>query len=163
LRLFSLIRSQGTGSNDEAEQSIKDGISQACHDAIRDFNASSKQILLHPQDAASKDAYQRALHAVFEEAVRLAMRLWLQRPAIQCLGFKSLAQEPFRVDSPLLQAHNVHRLDDEEDRRLDNRPVRMVLQPAVMRMGTHEGESYDQSDTWAKAVVFLDDGGRGGG
>jgi hypothetical protein len=34
-----------------------------------------------------------------------------------------------------------------------------VLQPAIVGMGTHEGESYDQSRIWAKALVLVDEDG----
>ena len=155
------MRDAKAGHDQDPDRLIEEGITEACEQAVRRLEKSPIGLLLVQMESPTREAYTRALHTIFKQAAELAMRLWTQRPYIRCLGYEQLAQTPFRVDSAVMQAHNIHQLDDVEDHRLDERPVSMVLQPAVLRTGTHEAESYDQSRIWAKAVVLVEGGSPG--
>ncbi|KAI9736756.1 MAG: hypothetical protein M1834_000960 [Cirrosporium novae-zelandiae] len=80
-----------------------------------------------------------------------------QRVEITPHGLYTLGCKNFQSTSPLMQAHAAHLLD-ENDTRLDGKPIQMVVQPAILAWGTEAGKDYDQYKVWAKAVVWvLDD------
>lgn len=162
LRLFALLRNEEVeGDHENADQSIKEGITNACGQAISDLEMGPIKFLLPQMESSTREAYTRAIRAIFEQAAQSAMRLWIQRPDIKYLGFEDLKGTPFSSDSMLLEAHNVHQLCDSDDHRLDGKAIKMVLQPAIIGMGSHEGENYDQTRVWAKAFVLVDEGDPG--
>jgi len=160
LRMFRLMMTSRNDHRTSEDQLIEDCVSGACHQMVQDLIEGPMRLLIHQMESPAKEACLHALESILREAARLAVLLWSQRPMIQCLWLDALPQERFQVDSHLLQAHPVHKLDDSNDHRLDGHPVRLVVRPAVLRMGTHEGESYSQSRVWAKAVVLLEGGNR---
>jgi len=114
------------------------------------------KLLIQPLEKPLRDTFCDSLVILFEEAGALAMRLWTQRTGIECHFGPQLAKEQFTVNSPIMQAHPLHKLDDPDDHCLDGRPVKLTLHPAVLRLGTHDAENYDERRVWAKAVVWLD-------
>ncbi|KAK3117571.1 hypothetical protein LTR53_000896 [Teratosphaeriaceae sp. CCFEE 6253] len=144
----------------EAAEKLRDllqhGLRERCSQAATAFEAGAARFMIQPLEAPLKDSFRNSLVALFEEAGGLAMRLWTQRTGIACRYKPDLANVQFAVDSPIMQAHALHKLDDPDDRRLDGRPVKLTLHPAILRLGTHDGDSYDQSCVWAKAVVWLE-------
>jgi len=107
-------------------------------------------------ESPTRESYSKTVETLFQEAASLAMRLWRQRTDVRCRYYSHLLKERFSVDSPVMQAHALYKLDDPHDHSLDGKPLRMVVHPAVLRMGTHDADKYDESQVWAKAVVWLD-------
>jgi hypothetical protein len=158
--MFRLMMASNDDHRLSDDQLIEDCVSGACHQVVQDLVQGPMRLLIHQMESPAEEACLHTLTSILGEAARLAVLLWSQRPMVQCLWLDTLLQERFQVDSPLLQAHPVHKLDDSNDRRLDGQPVRLVVRPAVRRMGTHEGESYSQSKVWVKAVVLVEAGNR---
>lgn len=114
------------------------------------------RILVQPAETPTiREGYRKALAALFEEAGRLAMRLWTQRMGVKYQFKPILLGEPFTADSKLMQPHGVHG-DDSGSRELDGKRVVVVVHPAVLGTGTHDGEHYETSRVWTKAVVWLE-------
>ncbi|KAK4892652.1 hypothetical protein LTR27_008928 [Elasticomyces elasticus] len=130
---------------------------EQCILAAKAFELGAARFLIQPLEAPLKDSFRTSLATLFEEAGGLAMRLWTQRTGIECHFRQQLANEKFAVDSHIMQAHPLHKLDDPDDHRLDGRPVKLLLHPAVLRIGTHDAENYHESRVWAKAVVWLNE------
>ncbi|KAK4560612.1 hypothetical protein LTR86_005190 [Recurvomyces mirabilis] len=143
---------------EELRQEMRIGCRDQCLRAARSFEEGPVAALLNikSMETATKDGFRKTLTQLFEDAGRMAMRLWTQRTAIKCSSLPDLRKEPFAVDSTLMQAHNLHKLDDPKDHRLDGKRIKLVVHPAVLRYGTHDGEDYERSQVWAKAIVWLD-------
>ncbi|KAK4610456.1 hypothetical protein CLAFUW4_13756 [Fulvia fulva] len=125
--------------------------------ANRFLNGSSKLLMRRGLDQEESRQLCANVSVVFDHATSLAIRLWRQRVALRCHFLHDLANTKFAVDSPELEAHGLHDLDDPADRRLDGKPIRTVVHPSVVAHGTHEGDSYDSARrVWAKALVVLD-------
>lgn len=136
----------------DVEQATRD----ACRDAARVFASGPASLLTQGLADAQREECRRSLEALFEGAGKLAVRLWTLRPAIRCDYLPDLQHRLFAVDSPAMQAHALHKLDDPADDRFDGRPVKIVVHPAVFGMGTHDADAYDRPRVWAKAVLWLD-------
>ena len=126
--------------------------------ANRFLNGSSKLLTRRRIDKQESKQLCADVSAVFDHATSLSVRLWRQRVALRCHFLHDLANTKFAVDSPELQAHPLHLLDDPADRKLDGKAIRTVVHPSVVAHGTHEGDSYDSAKRiWAKALVCVDD------
>ena len=143
---------------EELRQEMRVSCKDQCLRAARSFEKSPVAALLNVKfmESATKDAFRTTLVKLFEDAGRMAMRLWTQRTEIRCWYLADLRKEAFAVDSTLMQAHNLHKLDDPKDHRMDGKRIKLVVHPAVLRYGSHDGEDYDRSQVWAKAIVWLD-------
>jgi hypothetical protein len=136
----------------ESRKAVEDS---ACYFArILSQNLSSS--LLQPMEAAVRREFFAKLTTVFVNAGRLSICLWSQRPALDCRYLSSLARTPFYNSSNILQAHRLYKLDDPDDRSLDERLTKIVVQPAILALGSHEADHYDREEVLAKAVVWLD-------
>lgn len=93
------------------------------------------------------------LHSLYHRAGKLALSLWAQRTVTAIHDPERL--QKFNSSSPLMTAHRLHKLD-EDDTRLDGRKVVLCVQPAVLAFGDGNGEAYDRSKVWAKAVVLVE-------
>lgn len=114
-------------------------------------------ILLRTMESATHAQFESEVVSVFQEAGQLSLRLWVQRPWVQCRFLKDLAKAPFDITADIMKAHAVHRIDDPEDHRFDGKQIKVVVHPAVVAAGTHEAEHYDtHTQVWAPAVVWLD-------
>ena len=54
-----------------------------------------------------------------------------------------------------MDAHPLHQLEDEK--RLDNHRIILVVSPAILGMGDSDGGNYLQHRVWGKAVVLLEE------
>ena len=129
---------------------------ESCGRAARGFEIGPSRLLLRNMEAAMREPYSKSIVALFEDAGKLSIRLWTQRPALRCLFLTQLGKLGFRIDSAAMQAHGVHKLDDPDDHSLDGKELRMVVHPAVLGMGNHDAEHYEIERVWVKAVVWLD-------
>lgn len=69
-----------------------------------------------------------------------------------------LLKEPFHIGSDECEAHAAHKLE-EDDKSKDGMLIQMVVEPAILAYGNEQGESYEVSKVWGKAVVWLSSGG----
>src|SRR5436189_3886796 len=89
---------------------------------------------------------RESLYSLFHTAGELSVRLWSQRTYLKCFGFAELGH--FNVESPLMVAHRLQMVDDD-DHRLDGRPIAAVIQPAIVAFGNENGENYESYKVWA--------------
>ncbi|KAK3678253.1 hypothetical protein LTR78_001548 [Recurvomyces mirabilis] len=120
------------------------------------FEHGPARLLMTQADDTLNDVRRQKLRKVFKDAGGFAMGLWTQRTGIEYRFRQEPADQNFLISSPFMQAHPLHKLDNPDDHSLDGAPVRLVLQPTVLRLGTHGAESYDQKSVWAKALVWID-------
>jgi len=125
-------------------------LSRAFHEKVEN------RILFRSQESYMSPGLVKELDQIFLKAGQLAMRLWAQRPRLRLLRLRILRQRPFIVGSDCMEPHPLHKLDDPQDHRLDGRLTKVVVHPAVQAEGTHSADHYEQRQTWAKAVVWLD-------
>jgi hypothetical protein len=132
------------------------GLADRCWQATKTFEYGAAALLVRPMEPKLIESFRNNLVSIFEEAGDLAMRVWTHRPGIKYHFIQDVVQRRFAVDSPIMQAHPLHKLDDPSDHSLDGRQVSLVVHPVVVRVGTHDGESYEQERVWVKAVVWFD-------
>ena len=122
------------------------------------FLSGPARYLLRDGDQETRGACFRDLVVVMASAARLARDLSTQRTNVQMRGLRELRGVPFKVDSGLMEAHRLHKLDVEEDERygLDGSRVMVVVHPAVVAYGTDEGENYSACKIWSAATVWLE-------
>ena len=132
---------------------------QAACDLTLGFLNASVGVLL-PQ-VEGKDVVRRdeQLQSIFQKALDTAGRLWKQLTIVKCVYLEDLKHESFTYESELMGVHPFHKLglDDEDENRLDNHPIRIVVFPAVKGYGNSDGENYSQDRIWGKAIVWLDE------
>lgn len=95
---------------------------------------------------------KESLRSLFRTAGELSTSLWTQRTYLKCLGLSELGN--FNIESPLMVAHRLQKLEDD-DHRLDGNMINAVIQPAVVAFGNENGENYDSYKVWAKATVLV--------
>ncbi|KAI9373396.1 hypothetical protein BJX61DRAFT_541751 [Aspergillus egyptiacus] len=124
-----------------------------CSRRVDSFLNSPAQYLMCRVETAA-DATQRGheLFSLYITASRLALSVWTQRAYMTCRGHKDLP--PFSVESPMLSAHRLHHLD-EDDASLDGSQIYLIFQPAILVFGSESAAHYDQHKVWAPAVVLL--------
>ena len=103
------------------------------------------------------------LESILTSAAQLARDLSTQRSLVRVLGLDELGVDTcFTVDSSVMEAHALHRLevdDDSESRtRLNGAPVRVVVRPAVIAEVFDETSGRVMQKTWSKACVWVDEG-----
>lgn len=89
---------------------------------------------------------------LFANAGELAQELWSQRTYMEIVDKRGL--ETFQVDSPIMEAHRLQKLD-EDDHRLDGHEILAVIQPALVAYGNDDGENYEDHKVWSKATVLV--------
>jgi len=139
-----------------ARLTVLRGKEAVCRAAAETFATSPARLLTKKLESSQRIEHQDSLEKLFQSAGKLFVRLWTQRPALRCDDLQELQKHRFQVDSPAMQAHALHKLDDPADRSLDGKSVRIVVHPAVFGVGTHDAEHYDAVRVWGKAVVWLD-------
>jgi hypothetical protein len=135
-------------------QGLQDELVKRCRYEADTFEKAAA-LLLCPTQTELDKSFKESLFSIFVDAAELAMQLWSQRPGIVFRSMPEIAQERFAVDSHIMQAHPLHKLDDPDDPRLDGRVIVLVVHPIMLRTGTHDAEDYDHEIIWAKAVVWL--------
>lgn len=150
IRLLSTSR---TNSSDKGS-SMPHRLRRMASSFVEDFINGPAQIFLpEPENQAGVTRRSDDLHSLYHQAAELALSLWAQRTSIACYGQQHLHE--FNSSSPFMTAHRLQHLD-EDDTRLDGRKILMCIQPAVLAFGNEDGEDYDKSKVWAKAVVLLE-------
>lgn len=112
----------------------------ASANACRTFLKSSAAFFLSGMKSDRSKALQRDLEMVFYRAALFSMELWSQEMVLKISCLTDLAGETFKVDSPSMQAHPRHVLDDPADRRLDGQPVQMMMHPWVAVVDSAAGD-----------------------
>lgn len=108
--------------------------------------------LLRPLDSD----LQIKLLEIFMTFAKLTMRLWKLRVAsIQPLDLSALKTTPFAASSPHMAAHPTTALP-AGDKRLDGRPISMVVRPQIVSEYVSDGPTESRRKvTWSKASVWL--------
>ncbi|KAK2755734.1 hypothetical protein FQN54_005884 [Arachnomyces sp. PD_36] len=83
-----------------------------------------------------------------------SMNLWMQRTNMVMFELRNCGK--FNLNNPFMTAHRLHQLDDD-DHRLDGKPIIAVIQPGVVAFGDNDGENYEKYKVWSKAVVMVYD------
>ncbi len=122
-------------------------MSGAVHFVLRD---------LGPEDTVKRDG---ELQSIIRKALDVAGRLWKQLTFVRCAYVDELKNTDFNHKSTLFGAHPLHKLglEDEDDHRLDQQPISILVFPAIKGHGNSVGEKYDQYCVWGKAIVWVGD------
>lgn len=128
---------------------------KAAADCVRDVAGMLK--------SDRRTAAQKELEEIFQASTDLAWSLWVQKSGIRVLDIRGLegvekqtGDLRFRFESDHLEAHAQHNRDlSEDDRALNDRPVLLLVSPAIMFPGTYEGTEYHEPKVCKKAVVWM--------
>lgn len=156
LRLLNPIHLSGTESGSEHLDKLARSIENIAKSIAETLTRHEIPDLLQVMDDTRSQKFIDELTQLFVHAGQLSLRLWCQRPIYRCQYLPGLAQEAFLTSSEILQPHPLHQHSDPLDTALDGKLPKIVVHPAVLSFGTHEGEHYDQSQILEKAVVWLD-------
>lgn len=127
---------------------------ERCWSLISEIPDSPVAQLCHSYDEDQFPCRMEDLRSLFLMASGISVQLWTQRTHIRVLWKQELGL--FKVNSPLMSAHRLHRLD-EDDPRLDGKGILVVIQPAVVAFGDSYGENYDTMKVWLKAIVIVEE------
>jgi hypothetical protein len=117
--------------------------------------SSPGRVLLKPVSPEEEAKRREELLNIFQSALELSARLWKQPIVLRTKRFADLLEDTFSVDSEFMDAHPLHQLEDEK--RLDNHRIILVVSPAILGMGDSDGGNYLQHRVWGKAVVLLEE------
>jgi hypothetical protein len=127
----------------------------ACrHLTLAFLSGPARFLLFNLQDPEALNARVCKLFDIWTLAGALSTDLWTQLPYIHCLFLEELDPKPFNVNLPIMEAHRMYKLDDD-DPRLDDKDIVMAVYPAVLASGNVDGERYDECRVLAKATVWL--------
>ncbi len=124
------------------------------------YNSPVRHLIAASHKAGAGDADEPStpcladLDALMQQAGELASRLWSRRTALGTRSLAELSSEPFTIRSPLIKAHPLHRLYDD-DARCDGWSVSVVTHPAVLGFGSGDGRDYSTPRVWTKGEVWL--------
>lgn len=118
------------------------------------FEEDFPRALFRPGPEDLEKSRRAELREIILESLNYYHKLWEQRTVVHFMTTATLGKETFSLDHPFMDAHASHKLE-EDDRRLDSRPVRFVTQPAVLAYGNELCTNYDCYKVWAKAVVCV--------
>lgn len=156
-------------SKEQAEGSEVEDISVTTFHRIRkfcdhvdsDFRKGYARLLLKPLEFNEEKADRaRRLREILMTAAALAASLWTQRSSPCCMNIREIMSKDmlFNIRSPVLQAHPLHRLDDD-DNDYDGKRVLMVVKPALLAFNEDDSEGLEGGGyrVLAKAVCLLED------
>ncbi|GFG16376.1 hypothetical protein IFM5058_07928 [Aspergillus udagawae] len=147
------IQNLSTTRKPNTETVLQDMTKNLVRGLVTGFLASPARTLLRKvgnNDAVNQRAQE--LQSLYDEAAQLALSLWTQRAFMTCQSLRELP--PFTVSNPVMRAHRLHRLD-EDDTKLDGKEILLCVQPAILAFGTENAEHYNQHKVWSPAVVVL--------
>ncbi|KAK2733111.1 hypothetical protein FQN57_002303 [Myotisia sp. PD_48] len=119
------------------------------------FHAGPAQHLFRHMSKDNEICRLKKLRDIYISAGHLATRLWTQRTFTTTQHLEDLRVDPFRNNSPTMEAHPSQGLEDDEDHTLDGAQIAVVVHPAVLAFGNDDCENFHQARVWAKAVVLL--------
>ncbi|EAW24743.1 uncharacterized protein NFIA_102270 [Aspergillus fischeri NRRL 181] len=118
----------------------------------RFLNSSARTLLRNVENHEAGNQRAQELQSLYDGAAQLALSLWTQRAFMTCQSLEELP--PFTVSNPIMRAHRLHRLD-EDDKRLDGKRILLCVQPAILAFGSENAEHYNQHKIWSPAVVVV--------
>jgi hypothetical protein len=125
------------------------------NDITMAFLSCPGKILLRSVSQDEELKRREELLDIVQAALELSARLWKQPMVLRTKRFADLLEDTFSVDSEFMDAHPLHQLEDEN--RLDNHRIILVVSPAILGMGDSDGGNYLQHRVWGKAVVLLEE------
>jgi hypothetical protein len=154
-RMLRTLYAKQTRSMDSKPSRFSARQQAACDRFTLAFLSGPTGFLLRKlQDPEALDARRRKLFDIWTFAGTLSTDLWTQLSCIHCQFLGELEPQPFSVNSLIMEAHRMYKLEDG-DPRLDGKDVVMAIYPAVLAYGNVDGERYEESRVLAKANVWL--------
>ncbi|KUJ06537.1 uncharacterized protein LY89DRAFT_790405 [Mollisia scopiformis] len=145
----------------QTQEEAADRRAQAARDLTSTFLNTAVSVLLPDVEPEQVVNRHEELQTIFRKSLDMAGRLWKQLTIVKCTYLEDLKQSAFNYDSDLMDAHAFHKLgfddEDEDEHRLDNHLVRIMVFPAIKAYGNSDGEKYTQDRVWGKAIVWLDE------
>lgn len=130
-------------------------VNEACDVLMQGFLTGPAGRILRQR--AEKDGIEARLKVIFLKTANISVRVHSQLREWHFGTQETLLQTKFEIASPMMRAHNVHRLSDD-DTRMDGTSVFMVLSPNVWVFGSSFGEDYHERCDISRAVVWLEGG-----
>ena len=127
-------------------------LNSTCHELACNFLTGDTSLLLRHSTDELTAATIGSLQGIILKAADIAIKIWTQPYFLTSKGLPGLPA--FEVSSPTMEAHRLHRLDDE-DQSMDGRLIKVVTQPALIIHGNSDGKDYNTSRVLVKAVVCL--------
>lgn len=147
------LRNLLTSSDTAPGYFVREKAQSICSELVEEYLSGPVDILLRPIGNDGPVTQRRKdLLTLYDDGAKLALSLWSQRSFLTCQSQEELPI--FSGGSPMMSAHRLHQLDDD-DRRMDGRKVILFVQPAIIAFGSENAENYDQSKVWAAAVVVV--------
>ena len=97
------------------------------------------------------------LEIIYQEAGKIARKLWTQRTFLKCGYYSDLQNDEFTAESKIYEAHPSHGVEDADDTSLDGNKIMMLLFPVVLAYGNDEAEDYQSYRVWKKGEIYLGD------
>ncbi|KAF7169280.1 hypothetical protein CNMCM5623_002076 [Aspergillus felis] len=147
------LQNLSTTGDPDTEAFLQGMTRQLVNGLVNRFLTSPARTLLRRvgnNDAVNQRA--RELRSLYDGAAQLALSLWTQRAFMTCQSLRELPR--FTVSDPMMSAHRLHLLD-EDDTRLDGKRIFLCVQPAILAFGSENAEHYNQYKIWSPAVVVM--------
>ena len=131
-----------------------------CDHVSADFKQGHTKMLLKALEPNSDATMERGktLRAIFMNAASIATTLWTQRGSLRCYGIKQLESVPFNIESQIMEAHPLNRVDFQDPGN-NGRVIGIVTRPSLLAYAedSHEGYDVDVHRVLSKAIVWLED------
>ncbi|KAL4919681.1 hypothetical protein BDW62DRAFT_216829 [Aspergillus aurantiobrunneus] len=147
------LQNLSKSSGPETKSFVQQRLDSICSKLPSNFVSGPAGVLLRPvKDGGGSTPREKELYALYNGAAQLASCLWMQRTYIICQSQQHLPV--FNVANPAMSAHRLHQLDEDEI-RLDGKRTLLVVQPAIVALGSEDAEHYDRRKVWAPAIVVV--------
>lgn len=155
LRLLNTAKNRESDSSPSIKSRIEDMRKRMCETLSSNFLKGPVRLLIRPNLTNEElEKMKRGLNSIIFNAGEVSAHLWTQRMEINTIRLDKY--KDFNIHDVVLTAHRLHQLDDD-DHRLDGKPIIAVIQPAIVAWRVSDGENFDQFMVWSKAVVMVDD------
>lgn len=158
-----VLEEKESGSLLPLARGMRDSIKAACTEMMSWFLGRYHALLIVQEDQEAK-MRKSQLQSIFEAAMGLSTSLATQNPELRVCFLAQMSGTCFSLDHPQLRAHRAMGLKEEIDAQygldpkkigIDGRPIDMVIEPMVVRIGDEEGENYEIEKILKKAEIWM--------
>ena len=120
--------------------------------------------LLTETDKAEQKTRRKDLHKYIVSMVELSLTLHAQMPNTYAAFLRGLENHKFALPHSHFRPHHGLKMDEDDAdnsdetsavMKLTDRPLDLVVEPAIMRRGDADGEDYDNKRVLVKGVVWM--------
>ncbi|KAH7027908.1 uncharacterized protein B0I36DRAFT_365041 [Microdochium trichocladiopsis] len=153
--LSGLLSSHTEGSSSAQAENLHKAQLQISRCYAEEFLKGAARFLCKELDAENMELRNARLAELVEQALIMSTQLWSQRSRVYC-GTMEFFDATIPQDQNHTEPHKSQiRLVEEDEAAYHNLPLGMVVQPAILAIGTEDGQRYHEvTRVWLKAQLW---------